>query len=118
MAIMPSDPTQLMRDWLTQWEQAVNSIGGEVLRSPEFTRALHSAQAAMLTAQPNMQPLVERALAAANLPSRGDVDGLAERLTRIEAQLGRIEQRLGTAEQSSPRPKPRRTRRPPTMATG
>ncbi len=110
---MESDYAQLMRDWLSQWEQAANSLGGEVLRSPEFTRALHGAQAAMLTAQSNLQPLVERALAAANLPHRGDIDGLAARLTRIEAQLARIEAALGASEPApAPRPRPSRTRRP------
>lgn len=110
---MASDYPQLMRDWLSEWEQAANSLGGEVLRSPEFTRALHGAQAAMLTAQSNLQPLVERALAAANLPHRGDVADVAARLTRIEAQLARIEAALGASTPAPvPRAKPSRTRRP------
>ncbi len=108
---MATNVTQLMRDWLSQWEQATNSLGAEVLRSPEFIRTLHSAQAAMLTAQTNLQPLVERALAAANLPARSDVEELAARLTRIEAQLSRIEAAMGAAP-PAPRAKPSRTRQP------
>lgn len=114
---MATDVTQLMRDWLSQWEQATNSLGAEVLRSPEFTRTLHSAQAAMLTAQSSLQPLVERALVAANLPTRSDVEELATRLTRIEAQLARIEAAIGGAAPAPPtRPKPSRTRQPATPA--
>jgi hypothetical protein len=53
-----------------------------------------------------------RMLAAANLPSRADIEALGQRLAAIEAALARIESRL-PAENGPARPAVRRTRKPP-----
>ena len=57
--------------------------------------------------------MMERALAAANLPSRSDIDALATRVAGIEATLARIEARLGGVAPDPAKPRPSRGRKPP-----
>ena len=52
-------------------------------------------------------------LAAANLPSKADIEALGQRLAAVEAALGRIEDRLRAGETAPSRPAVKRTRKPP-----
>jgi len=111
---MTADPAALFRTMLAEWEKMANGVGGEYLRSDEWTRAMHGAQGGVLQAQEAAKAMMERALAAANMPSREEVADLSARLGRMEAQLARIEAAIGSVPASPPRPKPTRTRKPPT----
>ncbi len=103
---------------LGHWEKAVNSFGGDALKSEEFVRNMQAATSASANMQANTHQMMERALAAANLPSRTDIDDLARRIAGIEASLARIEEKLGaTAAPDPAKPRPSRTRRPPSKAS-
>ena len=112
-AMTENDPAAIFRTLLGEWEKMANSVGGEFARSDEFARAMHGATAAQMTTQEAISAMMARALAAANMPSRTEIEDLSARLARIEAQLGRIEERLGGAP-ARERPKPARTRKPPS----
>ena len=108
------DPLSLTREWVAQWEKLVNEHGAEFLARPEAARAMQAVSSATLKAQAAGNEAAARMLAAANMPSRADVEALGARLAGIEATLARIEAQLrNPAGTSAPsRPAPRRTRKP------
>ena len=107
------DPAAFFRDMLGEWEKMANSVGGDFAKSGEFARALHGATGATMQTQEAMNAMMSRALAAANMPSRAEIEDLSGRLARIEGQLGRIEAALGGKPEKPRRDKPKRTRKPP-----
>lgn len=114
----PPDPSALFREMLGQWEAFTNQVGGEAMKTEEFARAMHGANAATMQGQEALKGVTERALAAANMPSRADVEDLSARLARVEASLARIEDLLtslaGAPKSRNDRPRPSRTRKPPS----
>jgi hypothetical protein len=108
------DPFRLARDWVVQWEKLVNQHGAEWLAKPEAAQAMQAATAAALKAQNASNEAMSKLLAAANMPSKADVEALGARLGRIETMIARIEARLGDTPggATAPRPGPRRTRKP------
>ena len=114
-----NDPAAFFRDMLGQWEKMANSFGNDAMKSEEFARGLQGASAANLTMQGAFRDITEKALAAANLPTRTDFDALAARVAGIEAALFRIEAKLGGAEApASDKKKPTRDRKPPKSKDG
>lgn len=109
----PPDPSAFFRDMLGQWEKTVNSLGGEAMKSEEFSRGMNAATAATAQMQAGFNQATERALAAANLPSRGDIEALTARVAAIEATLLRIEATLGAGGARASKPRPTRSRKPP-----
>lgn len=108
------DPFGLMRNWVTQWEKLVNEQGTEWLAKPEAAQAMQAMTGAAVKLQAASNEATARMLAAANLPSRADVEALGARLAAIEAALARIEARLPRPDGGATRrPAPRRTRKPP-----
>lgn len=109
------DPFALARTWMAQWEKAVNEHGTELLAKPEAAQAMQAFSTAALQAQAASNEATARMLAAANLPSRADIEALGARLAAVEASLGRIEAALRAAvpDAAAPRPSPSRTRKPP-----
>lgn len=111
---MATDPSAFFRTMLGEWEKLANSVGGDMLKTDEWSRAMNAGQSAQTQAQAAMNGITERALAAANLPSRTEFADLSARIGRIEATLERIEGHLtGTAPATPERPKPTRGRKPP-----
>ena len=103
----------MMRGAVDQWEKLANEFGAEFLQRPETTRAMQQMSSGYLQMQKVTQDALGKALAAANLPSRTDIEALSARLAAIEASLARIEaQGHGAAPTISP-PSPPRTRKPP-----
>ena len=116
MALPPTpDPGAFFREMLGQWETMTNNFGGEMLKSGEFGRAMQGASTAAMGAQAATHQMMDRALAAANMPSRSEVEDISARLTRIEQMVQRIEQLMMAQAGVTPpaRPKPKRTRKPP-----
>ncbi len=107
------DPAAFFREMLGEWEKMANSVGGDFAKSGEFARAMHGAGSATMQTQEAISAMMTRALAAANMPSRAEIEDLSGRLARIEAQLGRIETALGAGPDRAKRDKPKRTRKPP-----
>ena len=111
MTTSPLDPLGMMRHWVNEWEKLANQHGAEWLAKPEVARAMQGATAAGLQAQGAVHEVMAKALAAANLPSKADVEALGARLSAIEATLARIEAQ-GSSTPVPPRPRPKRTRQP------
>lgn len=112
----PSDPGAFFRDMLGQWEKMANSFGNDAMKREEFARGMQGATAASLQMQAAFKETMEKALAAANLPTRTDVAALAARIDAIEATLARIEGALGetgSTPPSSKKEKPTRGRKAP-----
>lgn len=114
------DPFGLARTWMAQWEKAVNEHGTELLAKPEAAKAMQALSGAAIQAQAASNAATARMLAAANMPSRADVEALGARLASLEAGLARIEGLLrdGVPAATPPRPAPPRTRKPPTKTAG
>lgn len=113
-----NDPAAFFRAMLGEWERMANAVGGDALRSDEWSRAMHGARGATLQAQTAFKEASTRALAAANMPSRTEFEQLSARITGIEDSLARIEAAIGArpapaAEGRPARIRPTRTRRPP-----
>ena len=110
---LPTDPFALWRNWLAEWEKQVNQHGTEWLQKPEVAQALQRMTAAKVQAQAASDEATSRMLAAANLPSKADVEALGARLAATEAALARIEARQQGLD-AAPKgpPPPRRTRKP------
>ena len=115
MTTSPPDPGAFFRELLGQLEAMANQFGGDLMKSGEFARAMQGASAASMKAQSATHQIMDRALAAANMPSRSEVEDLSARVRRIEETVGRIEALLLTQAGIAPpaRPKPKRTRKPP-----
>ena len=114
----PPDPGAFFREMLGQWEQMANQFGGQVMKSGEFSRVMQGANSATMTAQAAAHQMMDKALAAANMPSRSEVEDISARLARIEESIQRIEGLLMAQAGIAPpeRPKPKRTRTPPGTA--
>ena len=105
------DPLAMMRAAVDQWEKLANEYGGQFLQRPETSEAMQKMTAGFLQMQKMTQDAMGKALAAANLPSRMDIEALSGRLGAIEASLARIE---GSGPPSViPAARTPRTRKPP-----
>ena len=114
---MATDPSAFFRTMLGEWEKLANGVGGDMLKTDQWSQAMNAGQNAHVEAQAAMKGMTERALAAANLPSRTEFADLSARIGRIEAALERIEGHLTGAPVRAPeRPKPTRGRKPPSEA--
>ena len=85
-----ADPLALWRDMLGQWERSVNALANRTMGSEEFSGPMNQAMNASLRAQQTLSDTMARFLASLNLPSRNDLERLAEQLGAIEARLGQI----------------------------
>ena len=123
MADKDKDPLAPWRDLLSQWEQNVNTMANRTMASDEYSSSMNGAMGATLKMQETMRQFMATYLASANLPSRTEVLGIAERIGGVEARLDRIaallerlaEQRPGeaAAPATPPQPRPPRTKSPP-----
>lgn len=111
---MASDPTALFRTMVAEWEKMTGTLGGDMLKTDEWSRTMNGATAAALQAQGAVKEHMAKALAAANMPSKAEFEDLSARIGRIEATLGRIEAAvIGGSVVDPTKPKPTRGRTPP-----
>jgi hypothetical protein len=110
---MATNPADFFRSMLGEWEKMTNNVGGDLLKSEDWARAMNVGTAAHVQAQGAVKEAMGKALAAANMPSRAEFEDLSARIARMEAQLARIEAAV-TAGSDTGRPKPTRNRRPPS----
>lgn len=112
---MAHDPMKMFRDAVTQWEKMANEFGGQFLNRPETAQAMHQATGIALKAQQSAHEAMAKLLAAANMPSKADLEALGARIAAMEATLARIEGALaapGAAAAVQQTLKPKRTRKP------
>ena len=110
------DPGAFFRTMIGEWEKMANGLGGDLLKSEDWVRAMNQASGATMNAQSTFKDMAERTLAAANLPSKAEFEQMSARIGRIEESLARIEAMLGANGTAPPsaKVKPTRGRKPPT----
>ena len=107
-----TDPLAMIRSAVDQWEKLANEFGADLLQRPETTQAMQKMTAGYLQMQRMTQDAMDKALAAANIPSRSDIEAIGARLGAIEASLARIEA-ASAPPTTAAAPRPPRTRKPP-----
>lgn len=116
------NPLALWRDWIvkseTQWSQGLT----ELMKDERVSGPMGRQVDELRMMQRQFAEIAQASLAAANLPSRSDLEALDERMGRLEdglaqvaAALSRLEQALG-AHQVVATAAPSRTRRPAPAA--
>lgn len=119
MSSTPPDPSAFFRNLMGEWEKMSNQVGGQTFKSEDFARMLGGATAATTQAQEVFRGVMERALAAANMPSRAEIEDISARLARIEGALFRMEAKLAELAPTVDKPSPAgptRNRKPPEPA--
>ncbi len=116
------DPMAMWRDWVATSERQWNSFLNNAMATDEFSQAMGRFMDVYLGLQKNMNEVMGRYLQMANVPTRGDVLSLGERLSSLEERLIRIESMLAKQATSAPaakseapaaaKPRPPRTRKP------
>ena len=76
MSTTPSDYAALFRSVIGEWQNMTNPAAGQPPKGEAF------------------RGMVERTLAAANMPTRAEIEDISARLTRIEGALFRMEAKL------------------------
>jgi hypothetical protein len=116
------NPAAMWRDWFVrseaQWSEYVSSL----LKNEQAGGALNRQLGELQMMHRQFGEMAQAALAAANLPSRGDLEALDERLGRVEdglaqvsAALARLSEALVAVDAVKPSA-PTRRRRPPARA--
>lgn len=110
-----ADPFTFFREALNQWEKSANDLGTKMMGSEKSVELMHKGTAASLQVQNAMKEGMNKALSAANMPSKADIEGLAGQIGALEMRLARIETLLSgkTEVTTAQAPKPKRTRKPP-----
>jgi hypothetical protein len=115
-----SDFGNIWRDLLRQWEDVANSLGGDAMKTAEFSKAMNQATNLSMVAQNAFAQALSTYLAALNLPTRSDVTAIAERLRTIEQRIDEIRLVMSDPQKAGllidQRTKPSRNRRPASAA--
>lgn len=107
------DPVATWQEMLQKWEIEINNWSGKLTESEQFGAIMGQATKMNLAAQKAIGDQTEQFLRSMNLPSKSQIDGLAERMDAIEESLDRLRlaiEQKGSA--SNPTPQPKRTRKP------
>jgi hypothetical protein len=115
------NPLDAWRQFITDSERQWNGFFKEVLGTDSVSSALSTWVEGALTVQRMVADQLERYYSTFNIPSHQDLVALGERMKVIEDTLARIESQIGSprraaAARTKARPKPARTKRPPTAA--
>lgn len=112
----PFDPVSAWQDMVQKWEHEINSWSGKFTENEQFSAVMGQATKASLYAQKAMAEHMESVLRSLNLPSKTQVEELAERLDAIEESIERLRLALEPGSTipapESPRAAPRRSRKP------
>ncbi|NMV38094.1 hypothetical protein [Ralstonia insidiosa] len=108
------DPVEIWRQALTQFEQQANALGNQWMRSPDFPKAMHKLSQGSLQYRTIVKDVLTWYLKVCNLPSRKDLEALAEALRTIDGKLEQLLSEAQQAQQAPQAPRPSRGRRQPT----
>lgn len=110
------EPGDALRTAISELESRVDTIANALMGTEEFAGAANLASNLQMRMQKGVSDHMSRQLAWFNMPSRGDITAIGERLISVEDRLARIESmlsRLAPAEKKAPAPgAPPRTRKP------
>ena len=94
-------PARLWRDWIVkseaQWSEAVSQL----LKEDHTGGALNRQLSELQLMHQQFSELAQASLAAANLPSRSDLEALDERMGRLEDGLGQVAAALSQDRKST-----------------
>lgn len=114
----PLDLGESFREVVTNWEREFNAFANRVMGTETYSRVMNQAQNSQLGFQQMFADVMGRHFSALNLPTRDDmlrvseaIQDVAQRLERIEAQLGSRLDDIAESKTSARRP---RTKQPPS----
>ncbi len=94
------NPTHIWREWIAkseaQWSEAVSHL----LKDERTGEALNRQLSEMQLIHRQFTELAQASLAAANLPSRSDLEALDERMGRLEDGLAQVAAGLSQLQQA------------------
>lgn len=97
-----SDPFAAWRDWMSQSERQWNSFFNDAMATEEFSRSMGRMMDVFLSTQSQMNESLGRYLTAMNIPTRGDITALGDRLHALEDRLIAIEASLAAIRAGTP----------------
>jgi hypothetical protein len=116
------NPVAMWRDWFVRSEAQWSEYMSALLKNEQAGGALNRHVGELQMMHRQFAEMAQAALAAANLPSRSDLEALDERLGRVEdglaqvaAGLSRLSEALVAVDAVKPTA-PTRRRRPPARA--
>ena len=83
----PLDPLALWRSLVSQTEKDVNEVAFPTMKSGEFAKLANIVLGASLTGKGLKREMLDRYFRSLNLPTRSDMETLANRLQVIEDHL-------------------------------
>lgn len=86
----PVDPITMWREWAQKAEEQWNQYFNQVMGTETFAAMMGRSMESMLAVQTKLAEQFEQTLKAWNLPTRGDLIALGERLNEIEERLDQI----------------------------
>lgn len=91
----PSDfnkfsPVTLWRDWVAKSEQQWSEAMSTLMKDEKAGAPMNQQVSQMRMMQKQFGELMQMGLSGANLPSRADIEGVAERLGRVEDGLAAV----------------------------
>jgi hypothetical protein len=117
-----ADPFEAWREWIDRAERQLNTALADLMESERFGKSSARMIDLMVGFQSSMSAATQRYFSTLNLPTRGDVLQIGERLSSIEERLASLEEAVSTlapaaARRSAPAAaRPKRTRKPPAAA--
>ncbi|MCJ2176957.1 hypothetical protein [Novosphingobium album (ex Hu et al. 2023)] len=120
MTISAFDPIAAWQKMIQDWEAEINAWSGRLTESEQFSAVLGQTSKMIVVAQKAMTEQLEGLLQSLNLPSKTQVEALADRLDSIEDSIAQLRIALDKlANDGTPTPvktEPRRTRVPANKA--
>ncbi len=117
MSQTPFDPLAQWQQMVQKWEQEVNTWSGKMTENDQFSAFMGQATKVQMVAQRAIAEQMETLLKNLNLPSKAQVEALAERLDGLEDSIDRvrlaIEALASKSAAAPPVAEPRRTKQPP-----
>lgn len=112
-------PVRLWRDWIVQSEAQWSEAVSQLLKDERTGEALNRQVSEMQLMHRQFSELAQASLAAANLPSRTDLEALDERMGRLEdgmahlaAAVSQLAQAIAASQAPAGAAKPVGTARP------
>ncbi|MBV9562516.1 MAG: hypothetical protein JOY90_19050 [Bradyrhizobium sp.] len=115
MADKGNDPLAMWQRMVSDMQKSFSALASQAIQSSRLGGPTTAAGEASSGSR-QLDSLMERYLVSMNLPSRGQMADLADRLQAIEGQLNEIKAlllQMRASEAPPPAPKPPRGRRPP-----
>ena len=109
------DPVEQWQQLVAQWERQVNEMSAKLSGSQEFAGPMNQAAKLSFAARKSFDDAMEKLAESMHLATHVQMQGVIERLDRIEEQLQTIAAKLARESSNigTRAAEPRRNRRPP-----